>query len=175
MQARPSAHARPAPLPPASLRETAVATRGALRLSWTADRRGTLVVVAVSAVSMWGQIAKLGASQRALDAVLGRQPARQQARRLLVVGGTGLVGLIGGNLSFQVQNPLNQATGRLAEGLVLDALAGLELAEVEDAEFQDRLHRVLAASTQQGQLLGHFVAAGVRRRRCVRRVGQDGC
>lgn len=69
------------------------------------------------------------------------RPTWCPARRLLVVGAAGLVAFAGKNATATLQSPLSQAAHRRAEGRILDVVAGLELADVEDPAFQDRLHQ----------------------------------
>ncbi|MGH9180154.1 MAG: ABC transporter ATP-binding protein, partial [Acidimicrobiales bacterium] len=87
-------------------------------------------------------------------------PARTQVRRLLVTGGAGLVALVGHGAVYHLQAPVARAAGHRAEGLILDVVSGLELADIEDPVFQDRLAKALSASTQQTSLIGTATSMG---------------
>ena len=138
---------------PVSMREAATAAMDALRLAWEADRSGLLLLLAVNAATTAAEIAQLLASRQAVDAVLGGDRPRAQTKRLLVLGGLGLVAVAGRSVGGALSAPVAQAAHRRAEGRILDVVAALELANVEDPGFQDRLQRAFGGAHRQSMLV----------------------
>ncbi len=152
---------RGGPLPetdPVSVREAAGAAMGSLRLAWEADRTGLVLLVALQTVTTLADVAQLLASGRAVDGVVDGDGRGVQARRLLVVGGLGLVAIAGKSARGALSSPVTQAAARLTEGRILDAVAAMELADVEDPAFQDRLQRALMGAQRQSMLLGNALS-----------------
>ncbi|HJV08943.1 MAG TPA: hypothetical protein VJ653_04655, partial [Acidimicrobiales bacterium] len=139
----------PDPLP---LREAAGAAVDAVRLAWEADRGGLLLLVAVQTVTTAAEVAQLLVSRDAVDDMVGAKRGLH-ARRLLVLGGLGLVSTAGKSVRNMWGNPASQAMTRRAEGRILDVVATLELADVEDPGFQDRLQRALMGAQRQSHLM----------------------
>ncbi|MDQ6727387.1 MAG: ABC transporter ATP-binding protein/permease [Actinomycetota bacterium] len=139
---------------PAPLGETTRATAGALRLSWDADRRRMLVVIGVSVATVAAETVQLLSGGRAVDAVVAGDDPGSQTRRLLVVGTAALLAIAGKNVGSALQQPLTGASHRRAEGRILDVVAGLELADVEDPAFQDRLQQAFVGAHRQSMLVG---------------------
>ena len=142
----------PDPLP---LKEAIAAAATALRLTWEADPAGLAVVVAVNLATAGAEVAQLLTSGRAVEAIVDGQRARSQTRRLLTVGVFGLVSVVGKQGARALQNPMEQRAYRRAEGRILDVVASLELADVEDPGFQDRLERAFMGAHRQTRLVGH--------------------
>src|SRR5205085_4378667 len=71
------------PTPPASLRETALASADSLRLAWAADPGRIALVAAVNVVTASTEVAQLLSGKRALEAVLAGDRSRAQIARLL--------------------------------------------------------------------------------------------
>jgi ATP-binding cassette subfamily B protein len=138
---------------PAPLGETLAAATGALRLSWDADRRRMLVVIAVGVATVAAETVQLLSGGRAVDSVVAGDGPRSQSRRLAVVGAAGLVAIAGKSAGSALQQPLAQAAHRRAEGRILDVVAGLELADVEDPAFQDRLQQAFIGAHRQSMLV----------------------
>jgi ATP-binding cassette subfamily B protein len=146
------------PPPPASLRETALASVETLRLAWTANRGRLALVAGLSILTATGEFAQLLSGKRALDAVLAGDRSRAQLARLAAVGALGLVGLVGdGMVGRSLYEPVSRAVVREAEGRILDAVTTMELADVEDPEFQDRLQRALMGAQRQSFLIGSLL------------------
>jgi ATP-binding cassette, subfamily B, bacterial len=147
-QRRPFPDAEPVPL-----NEAVEAALGSLRLAWEADRVALVGLVALQAATATAEVAQLALSGGAVDAlVAGRRPAAQ-ARRLLLVGGLSLVVVGGRSASRALEEPLGQAVFHRAEGRILDAVATLELADVEDPALQDRLQQALGAAHREQMLI----------------------
>lgn len=146
---------------PVPLREALVASRDALGLAWDADRSGLLLLIAVSGATTAADIAALLASRGAVDSVVvgdGRRVRRLLTLRLLTLGGLALAATVGKTLGSHLGTPVSQAVNRRTEGQILDMVAALELADVEDPAFQDRLQRAFMGSHQQSALLGNALA-----------------
>ena len=143
---------------PLPLREGLVAALDALRLAWEADPAGLALLVALQAGTVAAEVAQLLASREAVDAVVGVRGRRSPAVRLLVVGGLGLVAVAGKSVNGAVSARVNQAAQRRAEGHILDVVAALELADVEDPAFQDRLQRAFMGAHSQSMLVGNALA-----------------
>ena len=145
----------PDPLP---LREAAVAAVDSLRVAWEADRFGLVLLVAMNTAATAAEVAQLLVSHGAVEGMVegGRRGA--QVRRLGVLGGLGLVALAGKSVRGSWGNPVSQAAVRRTEGRILDVVAALELADVEDPAFQDRLQRALNGAHRQSTLFGNAIA-----------------
>jgi ATP-binding cassette subfamily B protein len=146
------------PLPeddPLPLREAAGAAMDALRLAWEADRNGLLKLVALQTAATAAEVAQLFVSRGAVDEVVDGHGGRRRlpAGRWLVLGGLGLVGVAGKSGRGRWGGPVTQAVTRRTEGRILDVVAGLELADVEDPTFQDRLQRALNGAHSQANLV----------------------
>ncbi|MGI8808254.1 MAG: ABC transporter ATP-binding protein [Acidimicrobiales bacterium] len=145
----------PDPLP---LREAATAAVDSLQLAWQADRAGLLLLVALNTVTTAAEVGQLLASRGAVDGVVDGDGRGVQARRFLVLGGLGLVATAGKSVRGSWGNPVTQAAARGTEGRILDAVAAMELADVEDPAFQDRLQRALNGAQRQSMLFGTALA-----------------
>ena len=146
---------RGGPLPdadPVPLKEAAAAAVDSLRLAWEADRRGTLLLVAMHTATTAAEVAQLFISRSAVDGVIDGDRRDVQACRLLVLGGLGLVSTAGKSTRNVWGNPVSSAAQRRTEGRILDVVAAMELADVEDPAFQDRLQRALMGSQRQSML-----------------------
>jgi hypothetical protein len=148
---------RGGPFPEADLlplREATAAAIDSFRLAWEADRTGLLLLVALNTAQTAAEVAQLLASRSAVDGVVDGDRRSVQARRLLVLAGLGLVATAGRSVRAVWGNPVSQASLRMVEGRILDVVAAMELADVEDPAFQDRLQRALSGAQQQSMLFG---------------------
>jgi ATP-binding cassette subfamily B protein len=143
---------------PLPLKEAAAAAVESLKLAWEADRKGVLVLIAVQTASTAADVAQLFVSRDAVDGVVEGDRGGVQARRLLVIGGLGLVRAAGKSMRGMWGNPAGQASVRRAEGRILDVVAAMELADVEDPAFQDRLQRALNGAQRSAALFGQALA-----------------
>lgn len=103
-----------------------------LRLAWEADRNGVLLLVAVHTATAAAEVAQLLISRSTVDGVIDGDRRTVQARRLLVLGGLGLVSTAGKSMRSHWGNPVTQAANRRTEATILAVVAALELADVED-------------------------------------------
>lgn len=148
---------RGGPIPeadPLPLREAAVAAADSLKLAWEADRNGLLLMVALQTATTAAEIAQLLVSRGAVEGVVDGDRRSTQARRLLLLGGLGLVATVGKTTRSHWSNPVGQAANRRTEARILDVVAALDLADVEDPTFQDRLQRALMGAQRQSWLFG---------------------
>ncbi len=143
---------------PVPLKEALAAALGSLRLAWEADRTALLGLVALQAATAAADVAQLAFSGKAVGAVATGEQPRAQARRLVLMGGLSLATVAGQHLGNALDAPLAQAVRRRSEGRILDAVAGLELADVEDPAFQDRLQRALSGVFREQMLLRDALA-----------------
>ena len=143
---------------PLPLREAAGAAVDSIRLAWEADRAGLLVLIGMQTASTLADVAQLLVSGRAVEGVVDGDKPGAHARRLLVLGSLGLVSAAGRSVRSMWGNPVNQRTTRRAEGRILDVVAAMELADVEDPAFQDRLQRALNGVQRESMLLGQALA-----------------
>jgi ATP-binding cassette subfamily B protein len=143
---------------PVPLREGLAAALEAVRLAWEADPGALALLVALQAGTVGAEIAQLVASREAVDAVVGPKGRRSPAVRLLVVGGLGLLAVAGKSVNGALSATVNQAAQRRAEGHILDVVAALELADVEEPAFQDRLQRAFMGAHSQSTLVGSAIA-----------------
>ena len=143
---------------PLPVREATAAALDSFRLAWEADPRGLAVLVALQTVTTAAEVAQLLASRDVVDGLVegGRRGA--QARRLLVLGGLGLVSTAGKSVRGVWGNPVGQAATRRTEGRILDVVAAMELADVEDPAFQDRLQKALMGAQQQSMLFNQALS-----------------
>jgi ATP-binding cassette subfamily B protein len=140
----------PEPLP---LREAAAAAFDSARMAWAADPRGVLVMVAMQTLGTAAEVAQLVASRDAVDDVVDGGRRGVQVGRLLVVGGLGVASSVATrSVRSGWGNPAGQAVTRRTEGRILDVVAAMELADVEDPAFQDRLQRALMGAQRQSAL-----------------------
>ena len=138
---------------PVLLREAVAAALGSLKVAWEADRMALLGLVVLQAVTAGADVAQLALSGKAVGAVAAGERPRAQARRLVLMGGLSLATVAGQNLGSTLETPLAQAVFRRTEGRILDAVADLELADVEDPGFQDRLQRALSGTYREQMLV----------------------
>ncbi|HEV2760815.1 MAG TPA: ABC transporter ATP-binding protein [Acidimicrobiales bacterium] len=143
---------------PLPLREAAVAAVESLRVAWEADRPGLLLLVAMNTATTAAEVAQLLASRSAVDGVVDGDRRSVQARRLLVLGGLGLAAAAGKSVRGVWGNAVSTAALRRVEGRILDVVAEMELADVEDPTFQDRLQRAFMGAQRQSMLLGNALA-----------------
>ncbi|HVL05068.1 MAG TPA: ABC transporter ATP-binding protein [Acidimicrobiales bacterium] len=137
---------------PLPVKEAAAAALDSLKLAWAADRRGTLLIVALQTAGTVAEVAQLLISRSAVDGVVEGERGDVQARRLLLLGGLGLVSTAGNSLRSHWGSPVSQAANRRIEGRILDVVAAMELADVEDPGFQDSLQRALMGAQRQSML-----------------------
>lgn len=138
---------------PVPLRDGLVAALDAVRLAWEADPGGLAVLVAIHAGTVGAEVAQLLASRPAVDALVDGKGRGAQSARLLTVGGLGLVTVAARSVNGVLSARVTEAAQRRTEGRILDVVAALELADVEDPAFQDRLQRALMGVHQQSMLL----------------------
>ena len=143
---------------PLPLREAAIAAVDSLRVAWEADRTGLLLLVAMNTATTAAEVAQLLASRSAVDGVVDGDRRSVQARRLVTLGGLGLVAVAGKSMRGVWGNPVSTAALRRVEGRILDVVAAMELADVEDPAFQDRLQRALMGAQRQSMLFGNALA-----------------
>jgi len=142
--------AEPDPLAP---REAAAAAIDSVRMAWAADPRRVLHLVALQTIGTAARVAQLLASRDAVDDVVDGSRRGVQLGRLLVLGGLGVASTVAGrSAGGGWGNPAGQAVGRRTEGRILDVVASMELADVEDPAFQDRLQRALMGAQRQSAL-----------------------
>ncbi|MDQ3642085.1 MAG: ABC transporter ATP-binding protein/permease, partial [Actinomycetota bacterium] len=143
---------------PLPVREAAVAAVDSLRVAWEADRTGLLLLVAMNTATTAAEVAQLLASRSAVDGVVDGDRRSVQARRLLVLGGLGLVAAAGKSVRGVWGSPVSTAALRRVEGRILDVVAAMELADVEEPAFQDRLQRALVGAQRQSMLFSNALA-----------------
>ncbi len=148
----------PSDADPLPLREAVGAAVESLRLAWEADGRGLLLLVALNTATTAAEVAQLLLSGKAVDGVVDGDRRRVQARRLLVLGGLGVVATAGRSVRGSWGNPVSQAAVRRTESRILDVVGAMELADVEDPAFQDRLQRALNGARGQSMLFGSALA-----------------
>src|SRR5688572_2847392 len=108
---------RGGPMPegdPLPLRQAAGAALDSLKLAWEADRNGLLLLIAVQTASTAADIAQLFVSRSAVDGVVEGDRRGVQARRLVILGGLGVVRALGRSGRGLWGNPVGQATVRRA-------------------------------------------------------------
>lgn len=146
----------PGPMPdeqPVPLREALAATRDTVRLAWRADGPALVAVVGMNVAVAVAELAQARTGGSAVEAVVaGARPLSQARRAAALVAATVIV-TGGQQISAALKERLAQATSRQAEGRVLDAVAALELADVEDPDLQDRLQRALQGAGRHAALL----------------------
>ena len=143
---------------PLPVREAAAAALESFRMAWEADPSGLLVLVAMQSVTTAAEVAQLLASRDVVDGLVEGDRRGTQARRLLVLGGLGLVTTAGKSVRGVWGQPVGQAATRQTEGRILDVVAAMELADVEDPAFQDRLQRALMGAQQQSMLFNQALS-----------------
>lgn len=154
----PPGFAEPEPVP---LGEAVAAAGAAIRLAWAADPAGLALVVALNLATAGAEVAQLVSSGWAVEAVVDGAKARSQARRVLTVGALGLLSVAAKQGGRALQNPVEQRAFRRAEGRILDVVGSLELADVEDPAFQDRLQRALMGVHRQTGLVNQALEVPV--------------
>ena len=146
---------RGGPIPeadPLPLKEAAAAAVDSLRLAWEADRSGMVLLLAVQTATTAAEVAQLFVSRSAVDGLIDGQRRRVQARRLLLLGGLGLVSTADNATRNLWGNRVTSAADRRTQGRILDVVAAMELADVEDPVFQDRLQRASMGAHRQSML-----------------------
>ncbi len=146
--------APPSDADPLPLREAAGAAVESLRMAWEADRYGLLRLVALNTATTAAEVAQLFVGSEALEGVVDGDRRGVQARRLLVLGGLGVVATAGRSVRGSWGNPVVQAAVRRTEASILDVVGAMELADVEDPAFQDRLQRALNGAQREAMLFG---------------------
>ena len=139
---------------PVPLKEAALATVHSLRLAWSAKPTSVLIVVGLNAATASAELAQTLWSGAALEAVVSGGKARSQTPRLVALGAFKLLAVAGKDISRGLGSQIRRAATREAEGKVLDVVAAMELADVEDPAFQDRVAQALNACARQGFLIG---------------------
>ncbi len=138
---------------PVPLRDALAVALDAVRLAWSADALRLTGAVALDVLRASSDIAQVVASGAAVEAVVDGAKPRSQVRRLAVLGGLTAFSVATDSLSSMLKARVGQETTRLAEGRILDVVASLELADVEDPAFQDRLQKALMGTGHHGWLL----------------------
>ncbi|HEX6596373.1 MAG TPA: ABC transporter ATP-binding protein [Acidimicrobiales bacterium] len=138
---------------PASTPEAMSAAAGSLRLAWDADRAGLVALVALTAAGTAAELATLSSGRAVLQAVLDRRDLRTQAPRLALLGALGVLAAGGESAGRALQSRVAEAVRVRAEGTVLDVVAAMELADVEDPEVQDRIQKALGGAGRQAEVL----------------------
>jgi len=138
---------------PLPLKEAAAAAVDSLKLAWEADRNGMLLLIAMNTATTAAEVAQLFVSRSAVDGVIDGD-RRLQARRLLVLGGLGLVSTADKAIRNLWGNRVTSAANRRTQGRILDVVAVMELADVEDPAFQDQLQKALMGAHRQSTLFG---------------------
>ncbi|MGH9222384.1 MAG: ABC transporter ATP-binding protein [Acidimicrobiales bacterium] len=144
----------PADTDPVPLREAAAATARAVRLAWSAKPASLAAAAVLHVATASADPAQALWSGTALEALEGGERARSQTPRLVALGAMKLLVVAGKNASNGLRNSVSRAVTHQAEGRILDVVAALELADVEDPAFQDRLQQALSASGRIGYLVG---------------------
>ncbi|HEX2119603.1 MAG TPA: ABC transporter ATP-binding protein, partial [Acidimicrobiales bacterium] len=104
------------------------------------------------------EIGQLLLSGRAVDAVVDGDRRTSPTARLLALGALGLAAAAGNGVRSAAGGTVSQAVQRSAEGRILDVVAAMELADVEDPAFQDRLQRAFMGAHHLGSLVGNALA-----------------
>jgi len=143
----------PADAEPASATEAVAAARLSLRLAWDADRAGLVALLAVTAGGAAAELGTLASGRAVLEAAIARRDLRSQWPRLALLGVLGVAAAGGESAARALQSRLAEAVRLKAEGNVLDVVAAMELADVEDPEVQDRIQRALSGSGRHGEVL----------------------
>jgi ATP-binding cassette subfamily B protein len=138
---------------PLPLRDAARAVGDGFRLAWSADPWRLCGALALTVATAAGEVAQLVSTGSAAGAVLSGARPRTQLRRL-----TGLAALTVATVGAQttrsvLESRVSQAASREAEGRILDVVGALELADVEDPAFQDRLQRAQMGASHLGRLV----------------------
>ena len=129
-----------------------------LRLAYEADSRRLAAILLIEVLTAAAELTQLLAADRAVDSVLAGDLRRAQLRRLLVVGAAGFVHAGGQSIAMSVQLPLGRAVASRAEDRVIDVALAVELAQLEDPEFQDRLQNALQAAHAHTTVLRNAIA-----------------
>jgi ATP-binding cassette subfamily B protein len=138
---------------PVSLKEALAASVEAVRLAWSADRTAVLAAVGVNVAMSVAELVQVRAGGAAVEAVTaGARPA-SQARRAITAAACTVVVVAGQTASFALKERMGHMATHHAEGRVLDVVASLELADVEDPEFQDRMQKALMGAGRYSSLL----------------------
>jgi len=141
---------------PVSLPEAAVAAAHAGRLAWSAKPAAVVSVAALNAAAAGADLAQRLWSGATIEAVVGGgERARAQTPRLAALGGLKLAMVASDVVTGAMRNSIGRAVSREAEGRILDVVAAMELADVEDPTFQDRVQQALLASDRLGTLVGN--------------------
>ena len=137
------------------MREAAGAALQSLRLAWAAKPVALATLAAVNAATASADVVHTLWSGATVEAVMGGERARSQARRLVGLGVLKLFIVAGKDVSGTLRIQVDRAVTRQAEARILDVVATLELADVEDPAFQDRVQQALMASGRLGNLTGN--------------------
>ncbi|MFP5318269.1 MAG: ABC transporter ATP-binding protein [Acidimicrobiia bacterium] len=143
---------------PATAAEAAQVVRESLRLAWAADRTGVLALAAVTVAATGAELATLSSGRTVLEAVLARRELRAQAPRLARFAVLGAAAAGGEVVGRTLQGRIAEAVRVRAEGNVLAVVATLELADVEDPEVQDRIHKALNGAGRHSEVLRRALA-----------------
>ncbi|MGH9125150.1 MAG: ABC transporter ATP-binding protein [Acidimicrobiales bacterium] len=137
----------PEPLP---LREVLSVTTEVVRLAWTSDRLRFVVAIGLDLVGATVEVAQVIGSRGVMEAVVEGARPRSQVRRLVLLAGLNAVSVANDNLRSFLINGVTEVATRHAEGRLLEMVAGLELADVEDPDLQDRLQRAFRGAGRLG-------------------------
>ncbi len=141
-----------------SVSEGAKSAVASLRLAYEADPRRLATVVLIEVLTAAAELTQLLATERAVDAVLAGDLRPAQLRRLLVAGVAGFVHAGGQSVAMSLQLPLGRSVSSRAEERVIDVALAVELAQLEDPEFQDRLQSALQAANAHSAVLRNAIA-----------------
>jgi ATP-binding cassette subfamily B protein len=136
-------------LAPTKLGPALAAGVDALLAAWRINPVAVLVSIGADTVRVVAHTAKLAAEGQTVAAVVESRSLRTLVRRGSGIGLAAAVGTGSGALTSKWTWRVGRAATQQAEMRVLDALADVELAELESPEFQDRLNAALHAASQQ--------------------------
>src|SRR4051794_10868953 len=139
-------------LPPASLGRALLAGFDSVRTAWSVEPGAVALTVFASGAGVVARAIRMAAEGQTLGAVIESRSGRTLSSRALGIGlGEGLAmaaGMAGGARKHRVAT----AAGYRAEMRILDALTDVELADLEDPAFQDKLTRAMNAAHAHEQL-----------------------
>ncbi|MEW6153829.1 MAG: ABC transporter ATP-binding protein [Actinomycetota bacterium] len=134
------------PSEPVSLAEAAAAAASAVRLAWAARPGAVAGIVVANGATEAAEVVQLLWGGGLVGAAASGATFRSQLPRLAAMGALKVVAIAGRDVSQALESRLSRDLSRQAEARVLDALAALELADVEAPDFQDRLQQALMAT-----------------------------
>ena len=143
----------PEPLP---LRAVLSVTAEAVRVAWRSDRLRVALALGLDVIAASVEVAQVIGSGEAVEAVVAGARPRSQLRRLALLAGLTGVSVANDAVRSYLTGRVGQAAMQRAEGRLLDVVAGLDLADIEDPDLQDRLQR---AFTGAGRLEWHLRSA----------------